>query len=110
MASTPIHADLAVRINDEGPVYSIGLYGEFDMDGTDQVEAAIRRAERSSAHTIIVDLSGLDFIGSSGIAVLVRAHQRCEAAGRPLGYLRPPDPVHTVFELTALAERLPFLD
>src|SRR5437588_8713769 len=109
MATTPF-ADLGITVSEDGPVYSIELYGELDVGSADAVEAAIRRAEDSAAETILVDLSGLDFIDSTGIRVLTKAAERCAAAERPLGYLRAPAPVHRVFELTGLAEHLPFLD
>jgi anti-anti-sigma factor len=109
MATTPF-AGLGITVDEDGPLYSIALSGEFDVANADQVEAALRRAERSGADTILVDLSGLAFIDSTGIGVLSRAAERCEAAGQVLGYLRGPDPIHRVFELTGLAEHLPFLD
>ena len=109
MATTPF-ADLGITIDEDGPVYSIALYGELDVANADHAEAALRRAEASQADTILVDLSGLEFIDSTGLRVMTRAAERCEAAGRPLGYLRAPDSVHRTFELTGLAEHLPFLD
>ncbi|MGH2897066.1 MAG: STAS domain-containing protein, partial [Solirubrobacteraceae bacterium] len=60
------------------------------------------------ATSIVVDLSGLKFIDSTGIRLLVMASARC-ADGR-FSLLRGPKQVHRVFEITDLADRLPFAD
>ena len=89
-------------------MHVIELSGELDLDGAPQLEEELRSAESGDATAIVVDLSGLEFIDSTGIRLLVLAAERLPE-GR-LSLLRGPAQVHRVFELTDLADRLPFAD
>ncbi len=99
---------LSIRTEREGDTYVVSLHGELDLDGAPAVEEELLRAERSDASSIVVDLSRLQFIDSTGIRLIVMASKRCED-GR-LTLLRGPKQVHRVFEITDLADRLPFTD
>ena len=54
----------------------IELTGEFDLAHSPQLEAAILDAEASEMGRIVIDLSGLTFVDSSGLAVLLAADAR----------------------------------
>ena len=99
---------LALRSAREGDVHLIALRGELDLDGAPQLEEELQSVEHSDASSIVVDLGGLDFIDSTGVRLLVLAADRLPE-GR-LSLLRGPHQVHRVFELTDLADRLPFVD
>lgn len=99
---------LAMRSEREDDVHVIELSGELDLDGAPRLEEELLRAEASDASSIIVDLGSLDFIDSTGIRLLVMASERCQE-GR-FSLLRGPKQVHRVFEITDLADRLPFVD
>ena len=49
---------------------------------------------------VLLDLSGVSLIDSSGVGVLVTAHRRAEAAGSALVLVAPAGPAARVFELT----------
>jgi anti-sigma B factor antagonist len=49
-----------------------------------------------------VDLSGVSFIDSSALSVLVRAHERAQNKGDHLQLLRPSPPCVKVFNITGL--------
>jgi len=99
---------LALRSEREGDAQVIELSGELDLDGAPRLEEELRRVEASDVHSIVVDLGELEFIDSTGIRLLVMASERCPD-GR-FSLLRGPRPVHRVFEITDLADRLPFAD
>lgn len=99
---------LIVRSEREGDAHIVELVGELDLDGAPRLEAELRSAEASDASSIVVDLGQLEFIDSTGIRLLLMASERC-AEGR-LAILRGPKQVHRVFEITDLADRLPFAD
>ncbi|MFP5362063.1 MAG: STAS domain-containing protein [Thermoleophilia bacterium] len=99
---------LAVRSAREGDAHVIELIGELDLDGAPRLEDELRRVEASDAEAIVVDLGGLEFIDSTGIRLLVMAAERCQP-GR-FSILRGPKQVHRIFEITDLADRLPFVD
>jgi len=98
---------LSVSSQRQGDAHVIALIGELDLDGASAVEQELLAVEATDAESIIVDLGGLQFIDSTGIRLIVMAAQRCED-GR-FSLLRGPKQVQRVFELTALADQLPFM-
>ena len=99
---------LALRSERDGDMHVIELIGELDLDGAPRVQAELERVEATDAPSILIDLGSLEFIDSTGIRLLVMAAERC-GEGRFV-LLRGPRQVHRVFEITDLAERLPFAD
>ncbi len=55
---------------------------------------------------IRVDVSGVEFMDSSGLRVLIDAHQRAEHADRRLLVVRPSAAVSRVIEITGLHDHL----
>ncbi len=107
-ARTSKLGSLAVRSQREGDAQLIELIGELDLDGAPRLEEELKRVESSDVDSIVVDLGQLDFIDSTGIRLLVMASERSQE-GR-FSLLRGPKQVHRVFEITDLADRLPFAD
>jgi len=99
---------LALRSARAGEAHVIELIGELDLAGAPHLEEELRRVEAGDAQAIVVDLSGLEFIDSTGIRLLVMASERSQE-GR-FSLVRGPQQVHRVFEITDLARRLPFVD
>jgi anti-sigma B factor antagonist len=91
-------------------VYLIEPRGELDLATAPELEEELERAERSSADEIVVDLSGLESIDSSGIWVLIRAARRSGMSGDRLRLLRGNGQIERVMVLCGLHERLPFKD
>jgi anti-anti-sigma factor len=86
----------------------IALQGELDLDGVDRVTEELERAEASDARQIVLDLSGLTFMDSSGVRLIVCANLRSRANGDRLRLIRGSARVQRVFELTGVLDRLPF--
>ena len=82
--------------------------GELDIATAPLLETALEAA-LTAAETImtVVDLTVLAFIDSSGLAVLIRATQRCAGVDR-LRIVNHPA-VERVLDLTALRDRLPII-
>jgi len=101
----------ALRLHSErdGETHVVALLGELDIAGAPALEEELLRVEATDAEQIVVDLSSLEFIDSTGIRLVVMAADRCSADSR-LTLLRGPKQVHRVFEITDLAKRLPFAD
>ncbi len=106
-AHTSKLGSLALRSERAGDAHVIELIGELDLEGAPRLEEELRRAEASDADAIVVDLGELEFIDSTGIRLLVMASERCDE-GR-FSLLRGPKQVHRIFEITDLADRLPFV-
>jgi anti-sigma B factor antagonist len=90
----------SVREEDGTPV--VYLSGELDLTSAGQFSAAIDAALGSQPGTLILDASGLKFMDSSGIVLLVSATQRV-----PEVQVRDPSPiVRRLIELTGLSKVL----
>jgi anti-sigma B factor antagonist len=102
---------LSIRYErDPEELWVIELYGELDMAGEEVAALEIQRAEASDAQQIIVDLSGLDFIDSSGLAVLLAAQMRSRQSGDRLVFLRATGQVESTLAMTQLDSWLDFAD
>jgi anti-sigma B factor antagonist len=58
--------------------------GELDTLTAPELDAALRELVSGSSGGLVVDLSGVTFLASSGLAVLIQAAQRAEDSGRRL--------------------------
>jgi anti-sigma B factor antagonist len=84
----------------------VALRGELDV--ADAVSVATALAELAARSLeIIVDLAGLDFIDSSGVAALARGRKHARHAGGDLLLAAPQQQVLRVLTLIRLIEALP---
>ena len=98
-----------IEITRSGSDARATLAGDFDMRATFTVEPALERLlDDPDVARVTVDLSGLDFIDSTGMGVLLRL--QTEAADREVGLALIPGPpeVQRVFETAGLQDSLPF--
>jgi anti-anti-sigma factor len=106
------HADesLTIRVahRDDGCVLS--LSGELDLSGVDRLRRELEQAEASDARSIVVDLSALEFLDSSGLNELLAAQQRASTDGDRLALQRGPAPIQRVFEISGVLDRFRFVD
>ena len=101
---------LRVGSEREGVVHTISLSGELDLATAPDAERELRRVEATDALSIILDLSGLRFIDSTGIRLVLSAHARSRADSQRLALRRGPAAVQRVFELCGILDELPFAD
>jgi len=91
----------------EGDYVVVALMGELDLAGESRLEAAIDEAQ-ASGRPLTVDLSGLTFIDSSGLRVLVRLHNKATTTGLRYQLIAGPPQVHRTFALCGLDRTLAF--
>lgn len=101
---------LTMRSERDGALHTIRLEGELDLATAEELERELMRVESSDALSIVLDLSALEFIDSTGVRVLLQADARSRADANRLALLRGPKAVQRVFELTGILDRLPFAD
>ena len=99
---------ITIRTAHRGDVYVVAPYGELDLATAPDLRRELERGERSGAAELVLDLSGLSFIDSSGISLVLETTDRAGAAGAQLTLLPGRGPVHGVFALCGLVDRLPF--
>ena len=84
----------------------VALRGELDIAGAAGVAAALA-AVAARKPEIVVDLAGLEFIDSSGVAALARGRRHARHAGGDLLLAAPRQQVLRVLTLTRLIDVFP---
>jgi anti-sigma B factor antagonist len=84
----------------------VALRGELDIAGAAGVAAALA-AVAARKPGIVVDLAGLEFIDSSGVAALARGREHARHAGGDLLLAAPRQQVLRVLTLTRLIDVFP---
>lgn len=84
------------------------LSGELDVASSGALEQSVD--EVSDYDRLVIDLSDLEFIDSTGLSVLVAAHQQEVAAGREFCVVQGPAQVQRLLALTGLEQRLTVAD
>jgi anti-anti-sigma factor len=102
--------DLKIDPRREGSVATLALAGEFDLAGIEQFESAISAVEAEDPDVIVVDLTDIRFMDSSGLRALVMADRRARKAERRLAIVPGPRTVRRVFEITQLDEALDLIE
>ncbi len=101
---------LEVTTQDSGGHVTVSLKGELDLSSVGKVEEELERAEKDGPALLVLDLSQLSFLDSTGLRAVVTADERARSNGRRLVIVRGPDPVQRVFAITRLEERLEMVD
>ena len=101
---------LSMTSGRDGSTHVIALFGELDLAAADGVERELRRVEATDASLIVVDLSGLTFMDSTGARLVWQADVRSRAGANRLRLRRGPRAVQRVFEISGVVDLLPFTD
>jgi anti-sigma B factor antagonist len=101
---------LDVRTEGRDGLVHMALVGELDLSSVAKVQEELRRIEAGSPATLVVDLSKLSFLDSTGLRCIVTADERAREDGRRIVIVRGPDAVQRVFAITRLEERLEMVD
>jgi anti-anti-sigma factor len=83
-AAGNLHPHLTITTQHHGRRSVLLLRGDLDVCTRDRLRRAITRALQQDPRTLVVDLSGLDFIDCSGLSVLIWAHKRLAGQERQL--------------------------
>jgi anti-sigma B factor antagonist len=97
---TPSPAEvLGILIEEEADRTVCRLQGELDSINAPRLRAVLGERVESD---VVVDLSALEFIDSSGLGVLVGALRRFQASGHQLSLRGPTSSIQRVFAITGL--------
>jgi anti-sigma B factor antagonist len=90
-----------VHPNGHGVVLRVG--GEVDLSTSPQLHAKlVDLVEVGEAGSVVVDLTPVAFMDSTGLSVLLAAHKRARADGGGIRLVCPEGPVLRVLRLTGM--------
>ena len=72
-----------VTSTDDGKTQIFALHGSLDIATSPTLRAALMEAAEHKGHLLVVDLSQLDFLDSTGLGALIGAHKRASEADNP---------------------------
>ena len=94
----------------EGSSALIRIRGDLDLQVVEQVTDALTRIESEEPELLVIDLSRVTFMDSSGMGTVAAAHIRALEAGRRFAIVRPPAGVRQAFDRTGLNEVIKVTD
>jgi anti-anti-sigma factor len=103
-AATPLRIESVER----GGRLVLVVEGELDIATASVMDEALVRARGTDAPRIVVDLSAVSFIDSTGLHVLIKHACAQESRGR-IGVTEGSPQVQRLFELSGVVHYLPFV-
>jgi anti-anti-sigma factor len=102
---TPLRLPIEVRpVGDD--VVAMIIHGDVDLTEAGELRAVLNDACTGPHHTVVVDLSEVCFMGSSGMGVLAEVHHRLATEGRQLLVEHAAPAIATAFEIAGVVHVL----
>lgn len=100
------------RVSRNGDTVWVALAGELDVFTAPQLRATLEETEVERDRTLVFDLRGLEFLDSSGLAVVLGAHERGAKgeAGAVEFVINGSKPVEALFETIGAQDYLTIVD
>jgi anti-anti-sigma factor len=82
----------------------------LDLASSPALEEELARVFTSQARVVVIDLRQLEFMDSTGLSILVRAHHSATESERRLALVRGPGQVQRLLTLTGVTDRLALVE
>ena len=99
-------SDFDARVRIEGAMATIVLSGIIDGGAESALDGAYDACGRASVSTVGLDFTDVDYINSTGIALLVSLLAKARRDDRPVAAWGLSDHYREIFEITRLADFL----
>jgi len=103
-----LNFDVESRVSGDRAIVTVR--GDFDLQVAARVVAELAKVEEGAPALLVIDLSGLSFLDSSGMGVIAAAQARAVEAGRRLVLVRPPYTVRRAFEISGFDDVVTVVD
>jgi anti-sigma B factor antagonist len=107
-AVTSMAGRLVTRMKSQGEICTVSLSGEVDMASAQMVEEVLAEACSTGAREIVVDLSGVEFMDSTGLSVILKGNAYCAERGCAYSLTPAQRPVDRVLKTTGVSRMLRF--
>jgi anti-sigma B factor antagonist len=95
-----MHMPLSIESQESGGKLVVRVHGEVDLYSSPELRTAIAKAIPKAEAGVGVDLSGVEYMDSSGVATLVEGLR--SSAAKPFVLVAPSQPVMNVLQLSRL--------
>ena len=97
---------LAVKRTESDGYELLTVEGELDIATAPRMISALNEALAAMARPLLVDLSHVVFMDSTGLALLMNARRRAQRSGHGFAIICPRGPISRVFEIADMVETL----
>jgi anti-sigma B factor antagonist len=101
-----VQGEFQVTVRQEDAAALVVVRGELDLATGPALDAELEAFSGPETSLVVIDLRELEFMDSTGLSIIVRAHQRLGAEGCELSLVQGPAQVQRLLDLTGVAERL----
>jgi anti-sigma B factor antagonist len=95
-----VELDLSAR--EEAGVSILAVAGEVDIYTAPSLDERLSALIAEGSYRIVVDMTGVDFLDSTGLGVMVKALKRVREHDGSLDVVVSSDRIHKVFRITGL--------
>ena len=99
---SPDKSDPVREVRWVGKTAVVDVAGDIDLSRTNQFQASLLHVLNTGPERIIVNLAGVNYMDSSGVASLVKLLSRARQSGISLGLTGLTARVRSVFQITRL--------
>src|SRR5215470_16062871 len=97
---------MEIRKQRIGDVLELKIQGRLDGYWADHLSQSLEGVVREGARNLRLNLSGVSYLSSAGIRVLVRAHKQLSVIQGSFSVTAPSEAVRSILHLTGLADLL----
>ena len=101
---------LSLETREEGRQVRIAVAGELDLSSALTFDEELRRAEEREPKTLVLDLSGLKFLDSTGLRLIMSAQARARKRGHRFAVVQGTEAVQRIFRLAGVTRRLDLVE
>jgi anti-anti-sigma factor len=100
-----------IRTIDSPPDYAhLAIDGRLDVEGVGAIETTLTVATVTRGKPVMIDMTGVEFLGSLGIGMLVRCAMSLNRRGAKFVLFNCPPLVRKTLEISKVTSVLPMVD
>ena len=100
---------LSIVTERRGNTHYVAPSGELDIATVELLERALLAVEQTDAEMIVLDLSSLAFIDSTGLRLVLDLNDRCGGTADRLRVIAGSPAVERLLDIIGVRERLPLI-
>lgn len=105
-----MNSSFTVKAELDGSLQTLLVHGELDQATAPELRTALAETMADARCAVLVDLSGCEFIDSTGLSLLVEAKRRLTGDQRRFGVCCPDADVRRLLELTGIDQAVGLFD
>ncbi len=102
--------ELQLATRSQGTASVVSVTGEVDVFSAPDLDSELSGLVEAGSPRLVVDLTEVSFLDSTGLGVLVKALKHAREAGGWLHLVITSDRIRKIFEITGLDASIPIFD